>query len=105
MYWEIKKVSEYLNIKPATLYAWAAQGKIPSIKIHGLIRFKKEEIDLWLESFKKSGQNAPSIRFSGKDQKSIDAIIENAKREVYNSDRGETRPKSAQREEKENGAV
>ena len=31
----------WLNIKPSTLYLWAAQGKIPCQKIHGLIRFDR----------------------------------------------------------------
>ena len=35
----IKDVARQLQIKPATLYAWAAHGKIPCRKIHGLIRF------------------------------------------------------------------
>ena len=105
MYLDVKELSQYLKIKPSTLYAWAAQNKIPSVKIHGLIRFRKEEIDVWLESFKKGEQKPSSARYPMKEQKDIDALIENAKREVYNSDRGETRPKSALREEKNNGAV
>ena len=33
----IKDLSARLNIKPSTLYLWAAQGKIPCRKIHGLL--------------------------------------------------------------------
>ena len=35
-YWDIRQLSAYLNVKPSTLYAWVAQGKIPCRKIHRL---------------------------------------------------------------------
>jgi excisionase family DNA binding protein len=106
MYLDIKELSGYLKIKPSTLYAWATRRKIPSIKIHGLIRFEKEAIDLWLETFKKKEQKSvPSIHPPVKDQPTIDEFIEKAKREVYNSNRRETRLRSAQEKEKEDGAV
>jgi len=50
----IKELSTWLNIKPSTLYLWAAQGKIPCRKIHGLIRFDPEAITAWLHSFEPS---------------------------------------------------
>ena len=42
MLFTIKDLSARLNIKPSTLYLWAAQGKIPCRKIHGLIRFEPD---------------------------------------------------------------
>lgn len=105
MYLDIKELSGYLKIKPSTLYAWAARRKIPSIKIHGLIRFEKEAIDLWLESFTKSEQMTLSFQLPIKEQTNIDMIIEKAKREAYNLKRRETRPRSAQEKEKDDGAV
>ena len=50
----IKDLAEQLRIKPGTLYSWAAQGKIPCRKIHGLVRFDPLEIDCWLSSFSPS---------------------------------------------------
>ena len=44
----IKDLAEQLRIKPSTLYAWASQGKIPCVRIHGLIRFRPEDIEGWL---------------------------------------------------------
>lgn len=79
----IKDLSQYLQIKPSTLYAWASQGRIPHVKIHGLIRFNKDEIDAWLESFRKEKIELPSIKPQGKHQ-DIDSLIERVKREVYN---------------------
>ncbi len=46
-----QELSARLNIKPSTLYLWAAQGKIPCRKIHGLIRFEPDAITAWLRSF------------------------------------------------------
>ena len=40
----VKELAEQLHIKPATLYAWAAQDKIPCLKIHGLLRFDRQTI-------------------------------------------------------------
>jgi len=98
-YFDIKTLSNYLQIKISTLYAWSAQNKISSIKIHGVIRFRKEEIDAWLENFgqKKPETALPKFREGKCD---IDSLIARAKREVYNGSHGETRSKSAQRKEK-----
>jgi Helix-turn-helix domain len=54
MLFTIKDLSAQLNIKPSTLSLWAAQGKIPCRKIHGLIRFDPDAIAAWLRSFEPS---------------------------------------------------
>lgn len=64
--WDVKELSKQLSIKPSTLYAWASHGKIPHVKIHGLIRFRPEEIESWLVSFRKERVKVPSM--SSKDQ-------------------------------------
>jgi excisionase family DNA binding protein len=99
----IKDLSRQLNIKPSTLYLWAAQGKIPCQKIHGLIRFDPEAIADWLRSFHPSQATAvPSLpRNLDLD---LDRIIEAAKRPVYTPAHGETITPSPNRKEDENGA-
>lgn len=47
-YLTAKQVAEYLQVKPLTIYQWAREGKIPSIKIGRVWRFKKEAIDTFL---------------------------------------------------------
>jgi excisionase family DNA binding protein len=85
----IKQVSECLNIKPSTLYLWAAQGKIPCQKIHGLIRFDPEAIADWLRSFHPSRTtDVPSLPRN--QDLDVDRIIEAAKRQVYTPAHGET---------------
>jgi excisionase family DNA binding protein len=78
----VKDLSIWLTIKPSTLYLWAAQGKIPYRKIHGLIRFNPEEITAWLHSFEPSKTPAvpPLPRHTPRD---LDQLIEAAKRQVY----------------------
>jgi excisionase family DNA binding protein len=45
----IQEVSNYLHIKPATLYAKTEGGELPHYKIGRLVRFKKDDIDKWME--------------------------------------------------------
>jgi len=90
MYLNIEELSQYLNIKSSTLYAWVAQGKIPHVKINRLIRFQKEEIDAWVESFR-SGDDRPKAILKYHKRRShedIRALIDRAKREAYNTNHG-----------------
>ena len=92
MYFDIKELSRYLSIKPSTLYAWASQRKIPSIKIHGLIRFQKEAIDAWISSLDHRPDPIDLHIVKNGSSRDLDRIIARAKREVYNPLQGETRP-------------
>lgn len=99
----IKDLSAWLNIKPSTLYLWAAQGKIPCQKIHGLVRFDREKVVVWLESFhRKPRRLVPS--FSRAVPTDVDQFIEPAKREAYTPRHGETISPSPSRKEEEDGA-
>jgi len=46
-YLTIDDLSDYLGIKPKTLYARVKE--IPHYKVGRLIRFKREDIDTWME--------------------------------------------------------
>lgn len=85
----IKDLAEQLRIKPSTLYAWASQRKIPCVRIHGLIRFRSEEIERWLMGFTQHQPALPDYKRRGRD---IDEIIAAAKRAIYNPRHGETGP-------------
>lgn len=89
----VKEVSAWLNIKPSTLYLWASQNKIPCRRIHGLLRFEREDIQEWLNAFESAtGSRLPPLRHD--DTRDLDHLIEAAKSEVYTRRHGETRPKS-----------
>jgi excisionase family DNA binding protein len=84
----IKQLSVWLNIKPCTLYAWAAQGKIPCRKIYGLVRFEKSAIEKWLGSFVTAQPNPISVPSARHDVTDVDVLIAAAKRDVYTAARG-----------------
>ena len=50
----IKDRAQYLHLNEMTVYSYAQKGKIPGIKVGRNWRFKKEDIDRWLEGQKKS---------------------------------------------------
>ena len=101
----IKEVATRLQIKPSTLYSWAAQGRMPCLKIHGLVRFRKDEIDHWLESFRERPKDEVSQRVRPRTF-DIDRVIARAKRGAYNPCHGETRLRSSPiGEEAADGAV
>ncbi|MBU6435775.1 MAG: helix-turn-helix domain-containing protein [Nitrospirae bacterium] len=91
----IKDLAEQLRIKPATLYSWAAQGKIPCRKIHGLVRFDQHDIDRWLSSFPPPTSSPLQIGKRMADHSDLERLIASVKREVYTSGHGETRPRSS----------
>lgn len=45
----VKEVAEYLQLSPDQIYRLAQQGKIPASKVGARWRFKKENIDRWME--------------------------------------------------------
>ena len=44
----VKQVAEWLNYKPKTIYDWAAQRRIPCLRLGGGIRFERNAILRWL---------------------------------------------------------
>ncbi len=46
----ITQLSNQLNVHPATLYAWARDGKIPCVHLRRLVRFDPDHIPNWLAS-------------------------------------------------------
>ena len=62
----IEEVAKYLRVSDRTVYDWAQKGEIPAGKIGTVWRFKKSEIEHWvnerLSSDKKSGDDEIQIR-------------------------------------------
>lgn len=57
-YANIKEVSEYTSLPIKTLYDWASQGRIPSIKYGKRVLFDLEDIDRIMSSLKRNtGEN------------------------------------------------
>lgn len=45
----IQEIAAYLKIKEKTAYDLAAKGKIPGFKVGGSWRFKRSQVDEWIE--------------------------------------------------------
>ena len=52
----IREVAEYLKINEKTAYRFAAEGKIPGFKVGGAWRFKRDDIEKWIEKQRKSNE-------------------------------------------------
>lgn len=90
----VKDLSARLNIKSSTLYLWAAKGEIPCLKIHGLVRFRENEIDQWLERFREQPKTEVSRRVHPRTF-DIGHVIARVKKGAYNPRHGETRQRSS----------
>ena len=51
----IEEVAKYLRVSERTVYDWAQKGEIPSGKIGTVWRFKKSEIEKWVNKRLSSG--------------------------------------------------
>ena len=58
----INDLSKYLGIKPKTLYSWVAKGILPHYRIGGLIRFKRKDIDRWVEACRRNGVDITNLK-------------------------------------------
>lgn len=47
---DIKEVASYLRVKDSTVYTWAQEGKLPAFRLGRLWRFRRADLDAWLEN-------------------------------------------------------
>ena len=101
----VKDVSTWLQVKPATVYVWVAEGKMPALRLGGLIRFRREDIETWLAGCQIEPPNPlrPMTRRPQSDE--VDSLIARAKAEVYNSSHGKPRQDRATRKGEHRGTV
>jgi excisionase family DNA binding protein len=50
-----REVSAYLNLSKITIYEWAHRGKIPAFRLGHHWRFRRSEIEAWLDRNRQSG--------------------------------------------------
>jgi excisionase family DNA binding protein len=95
---DINEVSGWLHLKPSTLYLWVSQGKIPALKMHGVIRFQREVIEQWMQAFETSpglpsARPAPTPHSLPRRRRhkinNVDALIARAKAEAYSPSPGD----------------
>jgi len=56
-YFNIRELAEYLSISKSSLYSKVSQRELPHYKIGHTVRFKKSEIDEWLQTKKQHPLN------------------------------------------------
>ena len=61
---DIDELADYLKLKKQTIYNWLNQRKISGIKVGGVWRFDRKDIDNWLRS-KKRESTPPSSTAQG----------------------------------------
>jgi PTS system nitrogen regulatory IIA component len=73
----IEEVAKYLRVSERTVYDWAQKGEVPSGKIGTVWRFKKSEIEKWVNERLSSGSKpaAPGTQIQVKNILSPDRII------------------------------
>ena len=78
----IDELSEYLGIKKSSLYSKVERKEIPFYRIGRLVRFKKAEIDLWMEKSRVSPippqKEAKPILPGIGDKKIVDKFVQKA---------------------------
>ena len=58
----VKDMATRLQVKDKTIYAWVSQGKIPCVKVNGVIRFDERAIEQWLQTMLCAGRTASHAR-------------------------------------------
>ena len=48
----LKEVAAYLKLAEKTAYRLASEGKLPGFKVGGSWRFKREDLETWIEENK-----------------------------------------------------
>ncbi|MBN1913914.1 MAG: helix-turn-helix domain-containing protein [Candidatus Omnitrophica bacterium] len=54
---DIDELADYLKLKKQTIYNWLHQRKISGIKVGGVWRFDRKDIDEWLKSRRRLSDN------------------------------------------------
>ena len=70
----IEEVAKYLRVSERTVYDWAQKGEIPAGKIGTVWRFKKQEIENWVNARLSSQSQKPAETVQLKNILSVDRI-------------------------------
>jgi excisionase family DNA binding protein len=46
-------VASLLNVRPSTVYQWASSGELPHYRLGRIVRFKRKDVEAWVEAFRK----------------------------------------------------
>ena len=106
-FWDIEDLSGYLKVKVKTLYAMTSD--IPHYRVGRLIRFRKQEIDFWMENKNVNAHTGTNKTRKVKGNIPIDKLIRKAidqsRDNVYNADHGKSDRIEGPRKETNNGSI
>lgn len=80
-------VALFLSVRPSTVYQWVSSGEIPHYRLGRIVRFKRKDLEAWVEGFRKERVDEERkareiLRAIGKEAQDIDRIIEKSIDEV-----------------------
>jgi excisionase family DNA binding protein len=110
----VDELSEYLGIKKSSLYSKVERKEIPHYKIGHLVRFKRSDIDLWMEKSKVETLDLQerakkNLRRAGNYTTDIDTLVKETVAEVrgneYTSSHGKPDRIRGLREEVSDGSL
>ncbi|MBI5872799.1 MAG: helix-turn-helix domain-containing protein [Candidatus Omnitrophica bacterium] len=53
---DVEELASYLRLKKQTIYNWLHENKISGIKVGGVWRFDKKDVDKWLRANTRSAR-------------------------------------------------
>lgn len=74
----VEEVADILAASTKAIYSWAASRKIPAFKVNGLLRFKPEEIQEWLEESRVKDKAIAKVKARHIKDSDIDCIVQGA---------------------------
>ncbi len=57
----VDQIAEYLGIKKSSIYSKVERKEIPHYKVGNLLRFRKSDIDAWMEEFRVRPMDIPTL--------------------------------------------
>jgi len=48
-------VASLLSVRPSTVYQWASLGEIPHYRLRRILRFKRKDLEAWVDGHRKEG--------------------------------------------------
>ena len=58
--WTVRQVAEYLSVNGRTVYRMAESGELPAFKVGDAWRFRREDIDAWIDRQQRERSGGPS---------------------------------------------
>jgi excisionase family DNA binding protein len=45
-----RDVAAILGVQPDTVRRWVASGELPAVRLHRLLRFRRKDVEAWIET-------------------------------------------------------